>query len=134
MVISKIVLSKKNIGGIDMIDTKHYTLLDSNEYSNKSDAYDVIRLCYSHLNGVTTYYDNGLWYIVQSNALMWNCQTKLGGGERMFFLSFRHNLNVIKFYWKLLILWTTNYNFYSWFKVSFLRFFSKNSLFFSPYN
>ena len=52
-----------------MIDEKHYELLDSQGYANKSDAYDIIRVCYSHLSGVTTYYDNGLWYIVQSKAL-----------------------------------------------------------------
>ena len=49
-----------------MIDTKHYTLIDCRGYENKSDAYDTIRKFYSDLKGVTTYYDKGLWYIVQS--------------------------------------------------------------------
>jgi len=54
-----------------MIDNKNYILVEGNGYANKSEAYDTIRLCYSTLKGVTTYYDNGLWYIVQSKALMW---------------------------------------------------------------
>lgn len=53
-----------------MIDNKNYILVEGNGYANKSEAYDTIRLCYSTLKGVTTYYDNGLWYIVQSKALM----------------------------------------------------------------
>lgn len=53
-----------------MIDTKNYILVEGNGYNNKSEAYDTIRLCYSTLKGVTTYYDNGLWYIVQMKALM----------------------------------------------------------------
>jgi len=53
-----------------MIDTKNYILVEGEGYANKSEAYDTIRLCYSTLKGVTTYYDNGLWYIVQSKALM----------------------------------------------------------------
>lgn len=53
-----------------MIDTKNYILLENEGYINKADAYNHIRLWYTHMNGVTTYYDNGKWYIVQSKALM----------------------------------------------------------------
>lgn len=53
-----------------MIDTKNYILLENEGYANKSDAYNHIRLWYTHMSGVTTYYDNGMWYIVQSKALM----------------------------------------------------------------
>lgn len=53
-----------------MIDTKNYTILEYQGYADKSDAYAHIRLWYSDASGVTTYYDNGLWYIVQSKALM----------------------------------------------------------------
>ena len=53
-----------------MIDTKNYVLVEGNGYDNKSEEYDTIRLFYSTLKGVTTYYDNGLWYIVQMKALM----------------------------------------------------------------
>lgn len=49
-----------------MIDTKHYILLDAIGYAEKSDAYDTIRVFYNDFEGVTTFYDNGLWYIVQS--------------------------------------------------------------------
>ena len=62
-----------------MIDTRHFILLENNGYANKSDAYAIIRVGYSYLKGVTTYYDNGLWYIVQSKALMQKCQTEQGG-------------------------------------------------------
>ena len=54
-----------------MIDTKNYELLEMFGYESKSAAYDVIRLCYSHLNGVTTYYDNGKYYIVQSKVIQY---------------------------------------------------------------
>lgn len=53
-----------------MIDTKNYVLVEMSGYSNKSEAYDTIRLLYSNLSGVTTYYDNGLWYIVQAKVFM----------------------------------------------------------------
>lgn len=53
-----------------MIDTKNYILLESEGYADKSEAYAHIRLFYSEMKGVTTYYDNGMWYIVQSKALM----------------------------------------------------------------
>lgn len=52
-----------------MIDTRHYTLIEAKGYESKTEAYEHIRLWYSGLNGVTTYYDYGLWYIVQINAL-----------------------------------------------------------------
>ena len=52
-----------------MIDTKHYSLVELRGYESKTEAYEHIRLWYSTLKGVTTYYDDGLWYIVQSNAL-----------------------------------------------------------------
>ena len=53
-----------------MIDTKNYTLIETQGYENKSEAYDVIRALYSHMSGITTYYDNnGKYYIVQSNIL-----------------------------------------------------------------
>lgn len=52
-----------------MVDTKNYSLLENEGYTDKSMAYEQIRSCYSNMNGVTTYYDNGLWYIVQSKAL-----------------------------------------------------------------
>ena len=60
---------RKTAEEISMIDTRHYTLIEGNGYKEKSEAYDVIRICYSTLEGVTTYYDNGLWYIVQMNCL-----------------------------------------------------------------
>ena len=52
-----------------MINTKYYKILDSTGYKNKTDAYDVIRICYGHLKGVTTYYDEGKYYIVQSKVI-----------------------------------------------------------------
>ena len=52
-----------------MINTTVYTLLENRGYEEKSDAYEHIRLWYSHLKGVTAYYDNGRWFIVQSKAL-----------------------------------------------------------------
>ena len=48
-----------------MINTRLYKLLETEGYVNKSEAYDKIRTWYSYLTGVTTYYDGGLWYIVQ---------------------------------------------------------------------
>ena len=53
-----------------MIDTRNYSILESVGYADKTEAYEHIRLFYSGVNGVTTYYDNGMWYIVQSKALM----------------------------------------------------------------
>lgn len=53
-----------------MIDTRHYILLDIKGYDSQSEAYEQVKIWYSHMNGVTTYFDNGLWYIVQSKALM----------------------------------------------------------------
>lgn len=58
------------LGGTTMIDTKNYILLENEGYVNKVDAYNQIRLWYTHMNGVTTYYDDSKWYIVQSKALM----------------------------------------------------------------
>lgn len=52
-----------------MINTKNYILLENKGYEEKNEAYSIIRLCYSHMRGVTTYYDDGLYYIVQSKAL-----------------------------------------------------------------
>lgn len=52
-----------------MINTKNYILLDLIGYPNRIIAYEQIRSCYSNMNGVTTYNDNGLWYIVQSKDL-----------------------------------------------------------------
>lgn len=52
-----------------MINTKNYSLLETEGYTNKIEAYENIRLWYSHLSGVTAYYDNGKWYIVQSKVL-----------------------------------------------------------------
>lgn len=48
-----------------MIDAGNYVLVELQGYS-KSKAYERIRLFYSDLPGVTTYYYKGLWYIVQS--------------------------------------------------------------------
>ena len=62
-------IEQKNLGGNDMIDTRHYTLIEAKGYESKTEAYEHIRLWYSGWNGVTTYYDYGLWYIVQINAL-----------------------------------------------------------------
>lgn len=53
-----------------MIDTKNYILLDLIGYPNRLIAYEQIQSYYSNMNGVTTYEDNGLWYIVQSKTLM----------------------------------------------------------------
>lgn len=52
-----------------MIDTKRYTLLVMEGYTNKAEAYNVINVYYADMPGVTTFFDNGLWYIVQSKAL-----------------------------------------------------------------
>lgn len=52
-----------------MIDTKRYDIIENNGYPNKGEAYEVIEKYYSNMNGVTTYNDNGLWYIVQSKIL-----------------------------------------------------------------
>lgn len=52
-----------------MINRQQFTVLESEGFCNKSDAYEHIQIWYSHLKGVTTYFDNGLWYIVQSNVL-----------------------------------------------------------------
>lgn len=54
-----------------MIDEKNFELLDFASYETKSDAYDMIRVFYSDVKGVTTYYDreNGRWYIVVSKAI-----------------------------------------------------------------
>lgn len=46
-----------------MIDTKNYILLENEGYVNRAEAYNHIRLWYTHMNGVTTYYDDGKWYI-----------------------------------------------------------------------
>ncbi|MCI8518945.1 MAG: hypothetical protein HFJ51_02275 [Clostridia bacterium] len=51
------------------IDTDRYQLLDGTGYLDKTEAYDTIRIMYSHLQGVTTYFSDGLWYIVQNKAL-----------------------------------------------------------------
>ena len=48
----------------------NYSLLEAEGYTDKAEAYNHIRIWYSNMRGVTTYYDNGLWYIVQSKALM----------------------------------------------------------------
>lgn len=53
-----------------MINTNNFIILESEGYTNKAEAYDNIRVCYSNMKGVTTYYDKGLWYIVQNKALM----------------------------------------------------------------
>ena len=52
-----------------MNNTKNYSLLETEGYTNKIEAYEHIRLWYSHLSGVTVYHDNGKWYIVQSKVL-----------------------------------------------------------------
>lgn len=51
------------------INTDLYDLLSIFGYENKSDAYDTIRTSYSDMSGVTTYFADGMWYIVQSKAL-----------------------------------------------------------------
>lgn len=53
-----------------MINTRNYIVLENRGYQSKTEAYEQIKIWYSHMNGVTTYFDNGLWYIVQSKALM----------------------------------------------------------------
>ena len=53
-----------------MINTRNYILMEATGYESKTEAYDHIKLWYSHLNGVTTYFDEGLWYIVQSKACL----------------------------------------------------------------
>ncbi len=52
-----------------MID-RHFILLEEKGYTHKNEAYDRIRFWYSHLSGVTAYYAEGLWYIVQSKSMM----------------------------------------------------------------
>ena len=53
-----------------MIDPNQYIILEQFGYNNKTEAYDCIRIRYAGMNGVTVYYDNGKWYIVQCKALM----------------------------------------------------------------
>jgi hypothetical protein len=52
-----------------MIDTGHFAYIEMCGYETKEEAYEVINKLYSNLDGVTTYYDDGLWYIVQAKAL-----------------------------------------------------------------
>ena len=52
-----------------MIDTKNYILIEQEGYENKTEAYNTIRVLYSQMSGITTYYDNGKYYIVQSKVL-----------------------------------------------------------------
>lgn len=51
-----------------MIDFVNFVLLESQGYSDISEAMDIMRTYYSHLNGVTVYFDDGLWYIVQNKT------------------------------------------------------------------
>lgn len=51
-----------------MIDTRIYEPLEPEGFESKKDAYDIIDLKYSDEKGVTTYFDNGLWYIVKSKC------------------------------------------------------------------
>ena len=51
-----------------MIDTKNFEILEPEGFENKKDAYDIYELKYSDVKGVTTYFDNGLWYIVKSKC------------------------------------------------------------------
>lgn len=47
-----------------------YYVLETEGYEVKSEAYEQIRMNYSHMKGVTTYQgEDGLWYIVQSKLL-----------------------------------------------------------------
>ena len=52
-----------------MIDTKRFTLLENVGYPSRPATYEQIRICYGGISGVTTYFDNGEWYIVKSNSL-----------------------------------------------------------------
>ena len=52
-----------------MIDTRNFEILESEGYSDKSEAYLVIEMRYYGMRGVTTYYDDGLYYIVQSKSM-----------------------------------------------------------------
>lgn len=52
-----------------MIDTKRYDIIDNNGYPNREEAYEVAKIYSGYMNGITTYRDNGLWYIVQSKIL-----------------------------------------------------------------
>ena len=53
-----------------MIYTENYIILESLGYESKSDAYLHILLLYNDMKGVTTYYDKGMWYIVQDKSLI----------------------------------------------------------------
>ena len=54
------------------IDERHFILLENNGFRSKNEAYNVIALRYRLLRGVTVFFNHkdGLWYIVQSKALM----------------------------------------------------------------
>lgn len=52
-----------------MINEKYFKILDKEGFSKKTEAYETIRLWYSHVDAVTTCYDDGRWYIVQSKIL-----------------------------------------------------------------
>ena len=57
-----------------MINSQLYTLLDFEGFKIKEDAYRKIDSFYKDLKGVTVYFDDGLWYIVQSNKQNKNSQ------------------------------------------------------------
>ncbi len=52
-----------------MESTKNnYVVLEEEGYTNPIEAKENILLWYSHLKGVTTHFNDGKWYIVQSNT------------------------------------------------------------------
>lgn len=52
-----------------MINTNIYDIIEEDGYLNKDEAYEIAQIYLINKKGVTTYFDNGLWYIVQSKIL-----------------------------------------------------------------
>ena len=52
------------------IDPEKYSVLETMGFVDKSDAYNVIREYWSDVQGVTVLFRDGLYYIVQSHALV----------------------------------------------------------------
>lgn len=53
-----------------MIDSRYYELIEGIGYPTKEEAYEVICTLYSNIIGVTTYYDEGKWYIVKKKKIL----------------------------------------------------------------
>ena len=51
-----------------MPTSNYFSLVENTAYHEKSEACNVINTLYSHMSGVTTYYESGKWFIVQMNG------------------------------------------------------------------